>query len=208
MMGLQEELLSSATSVGDMLRQRIAETPDKPAYMEPDPHQDGNWITHTWAQTGTIVNEVAAGLLARGLQHEQRVAILSSTRVEWIFVDLAIACAAGATTTVYPNTTEGDVAYIIEDSDSVIVVAENAEQLAKVQAAEQLRDQVHTVVVFDPTGVELDDRVISYQKLRELGAEHLEHNPDSVREATDSTHHDSLATLIYTSGTTGQPRCG
>ncbi len=86
------------------------------------------------------------------------------------------------------------------------MVAENAEQLAKLQATEQLRDQVHTIIVFDATGVELDDRVISYQKLRELGSEHLKQNPDSVREATDSTHHKSLATLIYTSGTTGQPK--
>lgn len=203
---LQQEMLSTATSVGDMLQQRIAATPNTVAYLEPDPKQEGNWLKYTWAQSGDVVYELAAGLLARGLKPEERVGIISNTRVEWIFSDLAIACSAGATTTVYPNTQTDDVEYILSDSGSVIVIAENAEQLAKVLGADSLASQVHTVVVFDPTGVNLDDRVISYAQLRELGAKHLQEQPDSVQQAIDSTGHKSLATLIYTSGTTGRPK--
>ena len=74
---------------------------------------------------------LAAGLLALGLEPEQRVGIASSTRVEWILADLAILCAGGATTTVYPSTMTEDVGYILADSDCRVVFAEDADQVAK-----------------------------------------------------------------------------
>jgi hypothetical protein len=46
-------------------------------------------------------------------------------RIEWILADLAITCAAGATTTVYPTTSDEDVAFILADSEAKIVVAED-----------------------------------------------------------------------------------
>ncbi len=206
-MSLQNELLGFATSVGDMFRMRVAETPDVLAFMEPDRADGPNtWKNYTWAETREHVDVLAAGLLARGLGAEERVAIISNTRLEWIFLDLAIACAAGATTTVYPNTASGDVSYILRDSGSVIVVAENAEQLAKVTVDEELASDVHTIVLIDPVGVEETDRIISYATLRRLGGEELEKNSTIVDDAIASTHHDSLSTLIYTSGTTGQPK--
>ena len=206
-MDLQNELLGFATSVGDMFRTRVSETPDVLAFMEPDRADGPNtWTRYTWAETREHVDLLAAGLLARGLGREERVGLISSTRLEWIFLDLAIACAAGATTTVYPNTAAGDVSYILEHSGSVIVVAENAEQLAKVTGDEKLDDQVHTIVVLDADGVEETDRIISYAALKKLGTDALAKDPAIVDDAIASTNHDSLSTLIYTSGTTGKPK--
>ena len=72
--------------------------------------------------------DLAAGLVDLGVEPQQRVAIASTTRIEWILADLAIMCAGGATTTVYPTTTAPDVAYILGDSESVVLFAEDAEQ--------------------------------------------------------------------------------
>lgn len=206
-MGLQSEILAKAHSVGDMLRQRVDQTPEVLAFKGPKVDADGEWVSFTWEQTRDIVYEIAAGLLARGLEPQQRVGIISSTRLEWVFTDLGISCAAGATTTVYPNTANDDVEYILSDSDSVMVVVENAVQFAKVQASETLRKTIHTVIVIDDTGVPLDnERIISLTQLRQEGVAHLENDARSVDDAIDSTGHDCLATLIYTSGTTGQPK--
>ena len=60
------------------------------------------WESVTWKQAGDRVTHLAAGLLSLGIQPEQRVGIASGTRYEWILADLAIMCAGGATTTVYP----------------------------------------------------------------------------------------------------------
>src|SRR5512144_2167848 len=69
------------------------------------------WISLTWAQTAARAKELAAGLPDLGIEQEDRVAIASSTRLEWILADLAVVLAGGATTTVYPNTQAADVAY-------------------------------------------------------------------------------------------------
>ena len=207
-MDIREQLLEKAAdSVGQMLRRRVEATPNLPAFMYPDGAEGPNtWTSLTWKQSSDIVDELAGGLLARGLRYEDRVAICSNTRLEWIFLDLAIAVAAGATTTVYPNTGPADVHYIVKDSDSVVFVAENAAQLAKIADDEQLDQQVHTVVVLDPVGVELNDRVVSYQQLREAGRAHNAAQPSALAESIASTTKDTLSTLIYTSGTTGRPK--
>lgn len=208
-MGVREEIMSrAADNVGHMLRRRVAETPSKLAFMYPDGAAEGpnTWSKLTWQESSDIIDKLAAGLLARGLTYEDRVAICSSTRLEWLFMDLAIAVAAGATTTVYPNTASGDVHYIVGDSGSKVFVAENAEQVAKVTDDSEFDEQLHTIVVIDGTGVTFDDRIISYEKLQELGEAHLKDNPKALEESIASTNHDTLSTLIYTSGTTGRPK--
>ncbi|MFV0428189.1 MAG: AMP-dependent synthetase/ligase [Arachnia sp.] len=207
-MSLQSELLSTSTSVGDLLRQRVAKTPDLPAFLDPDraPEGPNTWRTYTWAETMNEVSLLAAGFLSRGLSYEQRVGIIATTRVEWIFVDLAVGCAAGATTTVYPNTGADEVEFILTDCEAVAVVVEDATQLAKVQESAELTAQFHTIVVIDPEGVSFTDTVISLAQLSELGRAHLAAHPAAVEDAIDSTGHDTLSTLIYTSGTTGRPK--
>lgn len=62
------------------------------------------WASVTWAQTAQTAKTIAAGLRALGIRPEERVAIASATRIEWLYADLAIMCAGAATTTVYPST--------------------------------------------------------------------------------------------------------
>ena len=77
------------------------------------------------------MSRIAAGLLSLGLEPEQRVGIAARHPVEWILADLAVMCAGGATTTVYPSTHAEDVAYILADSECRVVFAEDDAQLAK-----------------------------------------------------------------------------
>ena len=207
-MDIRDQLLEqAANSVGDMLRRRVAETPNVRAFMYPQGTAvPTNWVTLTWKQTSDIVDQLAAGLLSRGLGYEERVAICSNTRIEWILVDLAIAAAAGATTTVYPTTGADDVHYVLSDSGSVILVAEDAAQVEKIGGFADLAEQIHTIVVIDPAGVELSDRVISYETLKADGAAYLAEHPTAVDDSIASTNRDTLSTLIYTSGTTGRPK--
>ena len=207
-MSLQEELLSFASSVGDMFRRRVAKTPNSLAFLDPDraPQGPTSGPATRGRSLGVLVDQLAAGLLARGLAREQRVGIISSTRLEWILMDLAVACAAGATTTVYPNTAAGDVDFILGDSGTCIAVVEDASQLAKVNASPFLAKTIHTIVVIDASGVELNDRVISYTQLQRLGAELLDQNPGIVDEAIATTGHETPLYPHLHLRTTGQPK--
>ena len=75
---------------------------------------------------------LAAGLLALGIEPENRIGIASSTRLEWILADLAMMCAGAATTTVYPSTNGDDTAYILADSEARVVFAEDDTQVEKI----------------------------------------------------------------------------
>ncbi|KRA29447.1 MULTISPECIES: AMP-dependent synthetase/ligase [unclassified Nocardioides] len=163
------------------------------------------WESVTWGEAGDRVRRLAAGLLALGLEREQRVAIASSTRYEWILADLAVMCAGGATTTVYPSTNGEDTAYIVGDSESRIIFAEDQEQLTKLRDHRADLPALEKVVSFDPALAD-SDWVISLDQLSELGEAHLAANPDAVDTVAQSIEPDQLATLIYTSGTTGKPK--
>ena len=196
----QEVLANRPSSVGVMLQNRVAASGPREAFR----YLDGNrWVSLSWNETKTAVYEVAAGLLALGLQLEDRVAIASGTRMEWILADLGIMCAGGATTTVYPTTQHEDVAYILGDSESKVVFAEDDFQVAKV--VDHL-DELSVVKIVQFSGKADHELVLSWNEFRELGRSHLTEYPGSVDNAIATTGPDTLATLIYTSGTTGRPK--
>jgi long-chain acyl-CoA synthetase len=127
---------------------RIAASPDAEAFRFP---RGESWESVTWRQAGEEVSRLAAGLLSLGLETEQRVGIASGTRYEWIIADLAVMCASGATTTVYPSTNAEDVAFILSDSECQLVFAEDDEQLAKLKERESELGSLRTIITFDGT---------------------------------------------------------
>ncbi len=189
-------------SAGALFRWRVAQTPTKEAFRYPD--ADDRWVSIDWTETRRRVDAYAAGLLALGLQPEQRVAIVANTRIEWILTDYAINCAGGATTTIYPNTQGADFAHIVTDSGSVILIAENDEQIAKLDSSVDAERQIRHIVVFDGEGD--GERVLTLDQLAERGRALLASDPEAVDRAIASIQLDDLATLIYTSGTTGMPK--
>ncbi|MGH8774839.1 MAG: AMP-dependent synthetase/ligase [Jiangellaceae bacterium] len=188
-------------SVGRMFLDRVEATPSREAFRYPV--GDG-WKSLTWQETKDRVWNISAGLLALGVEAEQRVAIASSTRVEWVLADLGIMCAGAATTTVYPSTTPDDVAYILGHSGSRVVFAEDATQVGKVLAHRAELPDLMSVVVFDGDGD--GDLVITLAELEDRGRALLAEKPSAVGDAVAAVGPEDLATLIYTSGTTGRPK--
>jgi long-chain acyl-CoA synthetase len=132
------------------------------------------------------------------------VALASSTRYEWVVADLAVMLAGGATTAIYPTTSETDVTYIVADSASRIVFAENDAQIAKLAANRSALPELVKVVTFD--GTPDGDWVISLADLEQLGEARLAEAPSVVDDRIEAIEPQHLATLIYTSGTTGRPK--
>jgi long-chain acyl-CoA synthetase len=190
-----------APSVGRQFFDRVAATPNREAYRYP---KGERWESQTWKETGEHVTKLAAGLVALGIEPEQRVGIASGTRFEWILADLAVMCAGAATTTVYPSTMADDVGYILADSECRVVFAEDDGQIAKLVERKAELPHLEKVVTFD--GATDGDWVIGMADLEKLGEELLASDPDVVESRIAATKPESLATLIYTSGTTGRPK--
>jgi long-chain acyl-CoA synthetase len=190
-----------APTVGRQFLDRVKKSPNREAYRYP---RGERWESQTWQETGDRVTRLAAGLVALGIEPEQRVGIASGTRIEWILADLAVMCAGGATTTVYPSTHSDDVGYILADSESRVVFAEDDTQIAKLTERRSELPHLDKVVTFD--GTTDGDWVIGLADLEKLGEELLSKESDIVEKRVEATGPDALATLIYTSGTTGRPK--
>jgi len=196
-----ERVKERPVSVGRMFLDRVEATPSREAFRYP---VGDAWVSLSWEQTRDRVWAISAGLLSLGVEAEQRVAIAASTRIEWVLADLGIMCAGAATTTVYPSTTPDDVAYILSDSGSRVVFAEDATQVEKVlEHRDELADLI-AVVVFDGEGD--GDIVMTLADLEERGRQLLSERPTAVDDAVAAVGPEDLATLIYTSGTTGRPK--
>ena len=192
---------TQAPNLAMLFLNRVEASPDKEAFRYPG--KDG-WTSVTWKQAAERVEALAAGLLALGIEPENRIGIASTTRLEWILADLAIMCAGAATTTVYPSTNGDDTAYILADSASRVVFAEDDTQLEKITEHRGDLPDLAKVVVFEGSGD--GDSVITLDELAELGAKRLADDPSCVRKVAEEIPADRLATLIYTSGTTGKPK--
>lgn len=194
---------ASFSSFAQMFLHRVASTPDSEAFSFPD--LDDRWKTVRWRDVGERVRSWAGGLRALGIGLEDRCAILSNTRYEWILADLSICCARGATTTLYASTIPEECAFILGDSGARIVFVENEEQLERLLG---IRDQIPTVervVTFDGTSGH-DGWVMTLDELERLGQSWNMENPGLYEEGVASLQPQHLATVLYTSGTTGRPK--
>ncbi|MEU8243665.1 long-chain fatty acid--CoA ligase [Actinoplanes missouriensis] len=190
-------------SIPDMLFQRVAKTPDARALAKPNATDTGpEWLT--WRQVGDRCRAIGAGLRELGIGLEDRVAILSNTRLEWILADLGINVAGAAATTVYPTTEPEDTQFIVSDSGSKVLIAENAKQALKISGVETAVTKV--VIIEGPADAGATPPQITLAELEELGAAALRANPSLIDDVVSQLGPDNVATLIYTSGTTGRPK--
>ena len=191
-------------SIPDMFLQRVATTPDRPAFAHPAADDSGPvWLT--WAQVGERATAIAAGLRALGVEAEDRVAILAGTRLDWVVADLGVMCASAATTTVYPTTEAEEAAFIIGDSGSKVVIAENPEQAGKLAGA-TLPAVTHIVLMDGTADPEATPPQLTLAELEARGVATLAADPDLIEKIVAAIGPDDLATVIYTSGTTGRPK--
>ncbi|MEV6355975.1 AMP-dependent synthetase/ligase [Streptomyces hydrogenans] len=207
----QTQIDNRPPSVAALFLERVDATPDAEAYRYPVPAASGagadDWKSLSWGQAAQRVYSIAAGLIDLGVQPEERVALASATRVEWILADLGVMCAGAATTTVYPQTNADESAFILSDSESRVLIAEDAAQLAKAVERRAELPHLHHVVVVDPEGADTSDEwVLTLADLEARGAAYLEKHPEAVKERVSAITAEQLATLIYTSGTTGRPK--
>lgn len=190
-----------APSVAHLFRSRVEASEHEVAYQFV---REGMWGSLTWGQVREQAYRLAAGLIALGVAPEDCVAVASATRYEWAAADLAVMCAGAATTTIYPTTISSDVSYILSNSGSKVVFAEDEAQVDKLRETRDAIPGVLRVVTFD--GVPDGDWVISLRELEQMGVELLTTNPGVVDERIDALVPERLATIIYTSGTTGRPK--
>jgi len=183
---------------------RVESQPERPALRH---HEGGEWKPLDWGEYGHRVEETAAGLTTLGIEHGDRVGLLSSNRPEWHISDLAILSVGGVTVPVYPTSSSSQVAYVLHDSGARVCFVDNPEQLSKVLLHLDDLPSLERIIGLMPfPGFDRDATMIDLARLRSDGRAVLNDTPGAVSERVEQIGSDDIATLVYTSGTTGPPK--
>jgi long-chain acyl-CoA synthetase len=168
----------------------------------------GVWEAQSWRELGALVRELSYGLMALGLATGEIAAILSNTRREWAWADLATLCAGGVVNGIYPTDSASQCEFLLADSNSAFVFVEDEEQLDKILAVRRALPALRKIIVFDTRGLTRfsDPQVLDLTQLRELGRVHAAQHPKLFESRRELRQPDDLAILVYTSGTTGRPK--
>jgi long-chain acyl-CoA synthetase len=170
----------------------VAAERTRPAYLV---ERDGGWEPISWAYAATAVEELANGLLALGVRKGDAFGILGQTSLEWAIFDFALAHVGAIGAAIYANSAPKDCEYILDHSESVGVLVEDADQLAKLDDYRTRTPRLAHVLTY----ADLDD-------LRARGREYASAHPGELAEATAAVSPEDVFTYIYTSGTTGPPK--
>ena len=159
------------------------------------------WADHTFAEVSEIVDEIALGLLHLGLEPGDRVGLLANTRAEWTYSSLAISRAGGVVVPIYPTNSPDECEWVIGNSDSKIVIAEDAGQAAKIEEVRERLSDLEHVVLIDPDGRAASDHTIDQLREHGRGGDRSE-----LERRCEQVSPSDPYTIIYTSGTTGRPK--
>jgi long-chain acyl-CoA synthetase len=183
------------TTLPDLLLTHARERPNAPAIRE---KRRGRWHEYSWGEYADRVARIAHGLKQLGVQPGDRVAIHGENRPEWVIADLAIQGIGAISVGVYPTSPAAEVEYLLGHSDSVVLIAEDEEQLDKALAVRERLPALRRIVLIDPRNVrDLDPMVMTWEQLEE-------HEPlEDFGQGLDAS---STAVIVYTSGTTGPPK--
>ncbi len=180
-------------SLAHMFLERVETQPDADAYYYPI---EGGWQESSWAHTHALVEGLAAGLVALGIQPEDRVAIIASTRFESVLAILATQFAGGAVTAVDPAGSDAEVAYVLRDSGARVVIAEDYDT---VQLLWRIRAEIRAVTkVVQMDGDYPDERVLTLEGLLALGHEQLAEHPRVIAQRLYAVRRQGLAAIVYT----------
>src|SRR3954453_7460809 len=105
------------------------------------------WVSRTFEQVREIVRPLALGLVDLGVQKGDRVSILGNTRPEWTYFDFAALSIGATVVPIYQTNSPEECRYVLDNSDSKVVVVEDAEQLEKVRAVRDQLPQLEQIVL-------------------------------------------------------------
>ncbi|HWD10032.1 MAG TPA: long-chain fatty acid--CoA ligase [Actinomycetota bacterium] len=195
-------MVQGATLV-ELFNNRVAATPDN-VWLKTKAGE--GWQGLTYGEASTQAQELANGLIGLGVGPGSAVSLLGKNRAEWMLSDVAILLAGGRTAPVYTTNSPRQAGHVIANSESTVVIVEDAEQRDKVLKVRDELPGLSTIVVMTGEGAGQYPGVISYEELRAGGRTVAQEKPEELKARMAAPKPGDVATLVYTSGTTGEPK--
>jgi len=166
----------------------------------------GVWRDISTDEFAATVRSLALGLQSIGVRKGDRVAILSENRPEWTAFDHAILNLGAATVPIYSTLLTEQVRFILDNSQSKVLVVSNTAQMEKVLPVLPALPGLQTIVVLDAPPSGLPARAVPWTDLLRAGESAHSTDPPRFAETRSQVTAADLASILYTSGTTGDPK--
>ena len=159
---------------------------------------NGNWEAISTTEFLLRAMEVSKGLISLGIQPGDKIAVASSNRVEWNILDIGVQQIGAVLVPVYPNISENDYRFILNDAQVKICVGSNLELATKISNVSADISSLQHLFTFDEI-----NGFTNWNHIFDVAKESLE---DEVHKRMEGIKKENLVTIIYTSGTTGNPK--
>lgn len=188
-------MINQVKTISDFYYFQLQHTPRTDAFTQ---KENGKWTPLSIQDFVAKSQHFSLGLMKLGIEKGDRIAIISSNRTEWHLTDLAAQQIGVVNVPIYPNITEEDYAYILNDCGAKVVFVSNTELLNSIENIKANVPHLKHIYTYDKI-----EGKNHYSAVIELGKNE---NTDSITTIKNQITEDELATLIYTSGTTGKPK--
>ncbi|MFW6145295.1 MAG: AMP-binding protein [bacterium] len=169
----------------------------------------GIWNEYSWEQCYQHIKHFSMGLSSLGLLEGQTVCIIGDNDPEWYWAELAALSIGAVVVGIFPDSILSEIEYIINHSETKIVIAEDQEQVDKFLTLMPQIPSVEKVIYWDPKGMwgyEDNPYLINFNRVEALGKEYRNAHPDFFEEKIREGRKTNTALCLYTSGTTGLPK--
>lgn len=178
---------------------------DRPACRE---KMLGIWKTHSWAEVHEETRALAMGLMELGLEPGERMAIVGTNRPPLYWSMVAAQMIGAIPVPVYHESVAEEMIFVLEHSEVTFIIAENQEQVDKIQSVADRLPNLRHVVYRDPRGLRKYDhsKLHSFTGVQDLGRQNAAKHQDEMQRRIDAGAPGDTCVMLYTSGTTGNPK--
>lgn len=177
----------------DLLTIQKERNPDKPFLSS---KENKKWVTHSFAQVQQMADRVSQLLLNLGLKKGDTIALISTNRPEWNFIDLGAQQTGIIVVPMYPTISEKDYEYIFQDAAISYAFVSDEDIYHKVEPLLKKIPSFKDVYAFD--------EIPMVKKLSEMLP--AQADAAAIHSVKETVAEADIATIIYTSGTTGNPK--